>query len=234
MIRHLDNARGLAGPDRARERHLRWKCRRDPPARPSACRACRSRAANAGYSRLAAPVSARACRRAAAIAPAERAERAGRARRPHRAARRGRAVGGAQDDIRSAEAAIAAGRHQRSVVDGTALAYPSQDLRAIESARPRQHGQTHSLTEHVGTDLAANIRRLDAEPHIRAAGSYHGAAAPNSPPTGPSPIRPTSAPSARFSADPGRAQDRARARRCRHRRSARQPPAPTSMPAGRR
>jgi hypothetical protein len=72
----------------------------------------------------------------------------------------------------AAEANIAAGRHQRRVIDGTALAYPSQDLRAIESARPAQHGQTHSLTEHVGNDLAANVRRLEGEPHIRAAGGY--------------------------------------------------------------
>jgi hypothetical protein len=71
-----------------------------------------------------------------------------------------------------AEARIAAGLHQRRVVDGAALDYPSQDLQAIESARPFQHGQTHSLTEHVGTDLAANVRRLTADRHIRAAGSY--------------------------------------------------------------
>jgi hypothetical protein len=71
-----------------------------------------------------------------------------------------------------AEARIAAGLHQRPVIDGQRLAYPSQDLRAIESARPHQHGQTHGLTEHVGTDLAANVQRLEAEPHIRAAGSY--------------------------------------------------------------
>ena len=71
-----------------------------------------------------------------------------------------------------AEARIAAGLHQRCIVDGTTLDYPSQDLHAIESARPFQHGQTHSLTEHLGTDLAANVRRLEADPHIRAAGGY--------------------------------------------------------------
>lgn len=72
-----------------------------------------------------------------------------------------------------AEAArIAAGRHQVRVVDGRTLAYPSQDLRMIESTDPLRHGQTHTLTEHVGNDLAANVRRLDAHPQIRAAGGY--------------------------------------------------------------
>jgi hypothetical protein len=62
--------------------------------------------------------------------------------------------------------------HQIRTVDGTPLAYPSQDLRAIESASPLEHGQTHGLTEHVGNDLAANVRRLEAQPQIRAAGGY--------------------------------------------------------------
>ncbi len=67
---------------------------------------------------------------------------------------------------------IAAGLDQIRVVDGAALAYPSQDLRAIESAAPRQPGQTHALTEHVGNDLTANVRRLESQPSIRAAGGY--------------------------------------------------------------
>jgi hypothetical protein len=71
-----------------------------------------------------------------------------------------------------AAARIAAGLHQVRSVDGVPLAYPSQDLRAIESADPREHGQTHGLTEHVGNDLAANVRRLEAQPQIRAAGGY--------------------------------------------------------------
>jgi len=72
----------------------------------------------------------------------------------------------------AAAARIAAGLHQIRTVDGAPLAYPSQDLRAIESADPLEHGQTHSLTEHVGNDLAANVRRLEAQPQIRAAGGY--------------------------------------------------------------
>jgi hypothetical protein len=72
----------------------------------------------------------------------------------------------------AAAARIAAGLHQIRVVDGSALAYPSQDLRAIESARPFQHGQTHGITEHVGNDLATNVLRLEREPHLRAAGGY--------------------------------------------------------------
>jgi hypothetical protein len=71
-----------------------------------------------------------------------------------------------------AAARIAAGLHQVRTVDGASLAYPSQDLRAIESADPLEHGQTHGLTEHVGNDLAANVRRLEAQPQIRAAGGY--------------------------------------------------------------
>lgn len=71
-----------------------------------------------------------------------------------------------------AAARIAAGLHQIRTVDGATLAYPSQDLRAIESAQPLEHGQTHGLTEHVGNDLAANVRRLEAQPQIRAAGGY--------------------------------------------------------------
>jgi hypothetical protein len=71
-----------------------------------------------------------------------------------------------------AAARIAAGLHQVHTVDGRSLAYPSQDLRAIESTDPHHHGQTHGLTEHVGNDLAADVRRLEAEPHIRAAGGY--------------------------------------------------------------
>ncbi len=72
----------------------------------------------------------------------------------------------------AAAARIAAGLHQIRSVDGAPLAYPSQDLRAIESADPLEPGQTHGLTEHVGNDLAANVRRLVAQPHIRAAGGY--------------------------------------------------------------
>ncbi len=72
----------------------------------------------------------------------------------------------------AAAARIAAGLHQIRTVDGRPLAYPSQDLRAIESADPHEHGQTHGLTEHVGNDLAADIRRLQDEPQIRAAGGY--------------------------------------------------------------
>ncbi len=72
----------------------------------------------------------------------------------------------------AAAARIAAGLHQIRTVDGRPLAYPSQDLRAIESADPHEHGQTHGLTEHVGNDLAADIRRLEDEPQIRAAGGY--------------------------------------------------------------
>jgi len=71
-----------------------------------------------------------------------------------------------------AAARIAAGLHQIRSVDGTPLAYPSQDLQAIESADPLDHGQTHALTEHVGNDLAANVRRLETQPLIRAAGGY--------------------------------------------------------------
>ncbi len=69
-------------------------------------------------------------------------------------------------------ARISAGLDQIRVVDGSVLAYPSQDLRTIESADPREHGQTHALTEHVGNDLGANVRRLRAEPAIRAAGGF--------------------------------------------------------------
>ena len=72
----------------------------------------------------------------------------------------------------AAAARIAAGLHQVRSVDGVTLAYPSQDLRAIESADPLEHGQTHSLTEHIGNDLAANVRRLEAQPQIRGAGGY--------------------------------------------------------------
>ena len=71
-----------------------------------------------------------------------------------------------------AAARIAAGLHQIRTVDGRPLAYPSQDLRAIESDDPHHPGQTHGLTEHVGNDLAADVRRLEAEPQIRAAGGY--------------------------------------------------------------
>jgi len=71
-----------------------------------------------------------------------------------------------------AAARIAAGLHQIRTVDGSALTYPSQDLRAIESTDPLEHGQTHGLTEHVGNDLTANVRRLEAQPQIRAAGGY--------------------------------------------------------------
>jgi len=72
----------------------------------------------------------------------------------------------------AAEARIAAGQHQVRTVDGVSLAYPSQDLRAIESAHPFAHGQTHSLAEHVGQDLSDNVRRLQAQPIIHAAGGF--------------------------------------------------------------
>lgn len=71
-----------------------------------------------------------------------------------------------------AAARIAAGLHQIRSVDGMPLAYPSQDLRAIESADPHRAGQTHGLAEHVGNDLAANVRRLETQHQIRAAGGY--------------------------------------------------------------
>ncbi len=71
-----------------------------------------------------------------------------------------------------AERAIARGAHQIDIVDGTTLAFPSQDLRDIESADPRGPGQTHVLQRHVGSDLATNVARLRAEPHIRAAGGF--------------------------------------------------------------
>lgn len=45
-----------------------------------------------------------------------------------------------------AAARIAAGLNRLRSVDGVTLAYPNQDLRAIESADPLAHGQTHSLT----------------------------------------------------------------------------------------
>jgi hypothetical protein len=67
---------------------------------------------------------------------------------------------------------IEAGLHQIRTVGGSALAYPSQDLRAIESADPSRPGQTHTLAEHVGQDLAANVHRLETQPLIRAAGGY--------------------------------------------------------------
>jgi hypothetical protein len=72
----------------------------------------------------------------------------------------------------AAAARIAAGLHQVRIVDGVSLNYPSEDLPAIESAQPLVHGQTHGLTEHVGNDLAANVRRLEAQPEIRAASGY--------------------------------------------------------------
>jgi hypothetical protein len=72
----------------------------------------------------------------------------------------------------AAAARIAAGLHQIRTVDGVSLAYPSQNLPDIESAEPLAHGQTHGLTEHVGNGLADNVRRLDSEPLIRAAGGY--------------------------------------------------------------
>ena len=67
---------------------------------------------------------------------------------------------------------IAAGEDQVRRVDGRPLAYPSQDLPSIESTRPFERGQTHALSEHVGTTLATNVRRLEAQPRIRAAGGY--------------------------------------------------------------
>lgn len=67
---------------------------------------------------------------------------------------------------------IAAGADQIAIVDGARLAYPSQRLPLIESRAPHAPGQTHALAEHVGNDLASNVRRLRAEPLIRAAGGY--------------------------------------------------------------
>lgn len=67
---------------------------------------------------------------------------------------------------------IAAGLYQVRTVGGTPLAYPSQDLPAIESSDPFRPGQTHALAEHVGQDLAANVHRLEAQPLIRAAGGF--------------------------------------------------------------
>jgi len=92
--------------------------------------------------------------------------------------RRQRAAPGVvlETNARSA-AAIAAGAHQVRVVDGRHLAYPSQDLAAIESAHPDDPGQTHALERHVGTTLADNVARLNASPLLHATGSYDSAAA---------------------------------------------------------
>ncbi len=76
-----------------------------------------------------------------------------------------------------AAAAIAHGDHQIDVVAGARLAYPSQNLVAIESTDFRKPGQTHVVHRHIGSDLAANVARLRAEPRIRAAGSYTDLAA---------------------------------------------------------
>jgi hypothetical protein len=72
----------------------------------------------------------------------------------------------------AAAAAIAAGAHQIRVVDGRTLAYPSQNLGAIESLAPDRPGQTHALERHIGTTLADNVARLTASPLLHAAGSY--------------------------------------------------------------
>lgn len=81
---------------------------------------------------------------------------------------------GVRLDATTAEAAaIRNGDHQIDVVDGATLAFPSQDLTKIESTQPLEHGQTHGLTKHVGQTLDDNIRRLEAQPHIRAAGGYY-------------------------------------------------------------
>jgi hypothetical protein len=72
----------------------------------------------------------------------------------------------------AAAAAIAAGTHQIRVVDGRTLAYPSQNLGAIESLAPDRPGQTHALERHIGTTLADNVARLTASPLLHAAGSY--------------------------------------------------------------
>lgn len=69
-------------------------------------------------------------------------------------------------------AAIRAGAHQIRTIDGQRLAYPSQDLREIESSAPSLAGQSHALDRHVAQTLAENVARLRAEPWIRAAGSY--------------------------------------------------------------
>ncbi|GAC1492978.1 MAG: hypothetical protein NVS2B8_10770 [Vulcanimicrobiaceae bacterium] len=72
----------------------------------------------------------------------------------------------------AAARAIARGEHQVDVVADVRLAYPSQHLADIESANPSAPGQTHVIARHIGSDLAANVARLRAEPHVRAAGSY--------------------------------------------------------------
>ena len=72
----------------------------------------------------------------------------------------------------AAAAAIRAGAHQIRTVDGTPLAYPSQNLAAIESTDPSEPGQTHALSRHVGQSLADDVDRLEHQPAIRAAGGY--------------------------------------------------------------
>lgn len=72
---------------------------------------------------------------------------------------------------------IARGEHQIDVVGGVRLAYPSQNLRDIESTAPERPGQTHVVQRHVGGDLARDVARLRAQPRIRAAGGYTDLAA---------------------------------------------------------
>lgn len=66
---------------------------------------------------------------------------------------------------------IARGEHQVRSVDGVALQYPSQRLDLIESAKPLQRGQTHTLTKHVAQSLADNVRRITQE-HVSGAGGF--------------------------------------------------------------
>lgn len=73
----------------------------------------------------------------------------------------------------AAAAVIRRGEEQVRVVDGVRLRYPSQALPAIESTHPDEPGQTHGIARHVGTDLAANVARLQHDPFIRAAGGFY-------------------------------------------------------------
>ena len=82
------------------------------------------------------------------------------------------AIGVALATTSGAAAAITAGAHQVSAVDGRTLRFPSQDLTKIESLYPDAPGQTHALQRHVGTSLGDNIARLAASPLLRAVGSY--------------------------------------------------------------
>ncbi len=82
------------------------------------------------------------------------------------------AIGVALATTSGSAAAISAGAHQVSTVNGRSLRFPSQDLTKIESLDPNAPGQTHALERHVGTSLGDNIARLAASPLLRAVGSY--------------------------------------------------------------